>query len=280
MTALQAIFLGLVQGLTEFLPISSSGHLSIFQNLFGMEAASNENLFFDVLLHLGTLVSVCIAYRRDLQDIWTDCLVFFNNLQRPVPGADERRYPGARLLLMIGIGTLPLFLILPVHNQIERLYNSTAFIGIALILTGALLYVSDRFALGRKNEKSMTFWDALLVGGCQAIATFPGLSRSGATITAGLCSGFNRQFAVKFAFLLSIPAVFGANILTLIDAIRAHIDWTYLPSYLLGGVTAMITGYFAIFMLRYIIRRGKFGYFAYYCAFAGVLTLILTLILR
>ena len=279
MTAIQAIFLGLVQGLTEFLPVSSSGHLSIFQNLFGMDVGS-DNMFFDVLLHLGTLVSICVAYHRDLLDVWSDCAVFVDNLRHPSPGADERRYPGARLVVMIVIATLPLFLILPVHNQIERLYGSTVFIGIALILTGAMLYVADHMQWGSKTEKNMGVWDALLVGVCQAIATVPGLSRSGTTITAGISTGMNRQFAVKFSFLMSIPAVLGATLLEFVDAVRSGIDWTYLPSYLLGAVTAMITGYFAIFLLRYIIRRGKFGYFAYYCGIAGLITLILSLALH
>ena len=280
MTAWQAILLGVVQGITEFLPISSSGHLSIFQNLFGMSAEGTNNVLFDVLLHLATLVSVCVAYRADLAVILRDCIGFIHAAGHPEPGSEKRRYPGARLLFMIFIATLPLVLILPIHKDIEKLYDSTVFIGIALLLTGAMLWVSDRMPRGKKKAKNMGIWDALLVGVSQAIATVPGLSRSGTTITAGMATGLDRQFAVKFSFLLSIPAVLGANLLSLIDAFQEGIDWSTVPACLLGMLVAMVVGYGAILLLHWIVRRGRFGYFAYYCAFAGVMTLILTIILK
>ena len=279
MTAWHAILLGLVQGITEFLPVSSSGHLSIFQNLFGMDVGEN-NVLFDVLLHLATLVSVCVAYRSDIAGIIGDCLAFIHAAGHPEPGAEKRRYPGARLLFMVFLATLPLGLILPIHKDIEKLYDSTVFIGIALVLTGAMLWVSDRMPRGKKREKNMGVWDALLVGVSQAIATVPGLSRSGTTITAGMAAGLERQFAVKFSFLLSIPAVLGANLLSLVDAFKDGVEWSSFGPCLLGMLVAMVTGYGAIILLRYIVRRGKFGYFAYYCAFAGVLTLILTIVLK
>ncbi|MBR1496517.1 MAG: undecaprenyl-diphosphate phosphatase [Oscillospiraceae bacterium] len=280
MTAWQAIVLGFIQGLTEFLPVSSSGHLSIFQNLFGMGKEGTDNVFFDVLLHLATLVSVCVAYRADIQGIIGDLRDFIHNTRHPSPGVERRRYKGVRLLFMVVIGTLPLVLILPIHKQIERLYDSTLFIGIALILTGAMLWVSDRMPQGRKKAGNMAVWDAVLVGVSQAIATVPGLSRSGTTIAAGITAGLSRQFAVKFSFLLSIPAVLGANLLSLMDAFSEGIDWSTVPACLLGMLVAGVVGYCAIILLRWIVHRGKFGYFAYYCAFAGVLTLILTAVLR
>lgn len=279
MTILQAMLLGLIQGLTEFLPVSSSGHLSIFQNFFGMTTAEDGNLLFDVLLHLGTLVSVCVVYRKDIAGIIRDCVGFVRSAGHPVPGGEHRRWPGARLLLMIVLATLPLVLILPIHSRIEQLYYSTVSVGIALILTGVMLFVADRMPRGHKTGKNMDIWDALLVGVSQAIATVPGLSRSGTTITAGMAVGLERQFAVKFSFLLSIPAILGANLLSLIDALGDGVDWSLLPAYLLGTLTAMVVGYFAIWLLRYIVQKGKFGYFAYYCAFAGVATLILTAVL-
>ena len=280
MTVLQAMFLGLVQGVTEFLPVSSSGHLSIFQNLFGMSRDGTSNVFFDVLLHLATLFSVCLAYRADIRAIIRDCRGFLYDVRHPEPGAEQRRYPGMRLLVMVALGTAPLLLVLPIHKQIEKLYDSTVFIGIALVLTGAILWVSDRMPWGRKKSRSMGVWDALMVGVSQAIATFPGLSRSGTTISAGMSVGLERQFAVKFSFLLSIPAILGANVLSLADAIREGIDWSTVPACLLGMLVAAVTGYCAIILLRWIVHRGKFGYFAYYCAGMGVLTLILTLILK
>ena len=278
MTALQAMFLGLVQGVAEFLPISSSGHLSIFENLFGLRTEEG-GLLFDVLLHLATLVSVCIVYRSDIVMIVRDCVGFVRSAGHPVPGERKGRFPGARLLLMMVFATLPLFLVLPINDMVEKLYYSTAFIGIALLLTGAMLYTADRMPRGNKNGGTMRIRDALIIGLCQAVATVPGLSRSGTTITAGLAVGLEREFAVKFSFLISIPAVLGANILSLVKALSAGVDWSQLPVYLLGMLVAGVSGYFALRLLKYITQKGKFGWFAVYCAAAGLLTLLLTIIL-
>ena len=227
MTFLSSFLLGLVQGIAEFLPISSSGHLAIAQNLLGMSDAGTVPEFFDVLLHLGTL---------------------------------------------------PLFVVLPVKDAVQSLSNSMVFIGAALIVTGVLLFVSDRVKKGRKNERTATWLDVLIVGLGQAIATMPGISRSGMTITTGCFVGFERKFAVRFSFLLSIPAVLGANILSLADAAKAGINWAEVPVYLVGVVTAAVVGYLCIRLLRFIADRGKFGAFAYYCWAAGVLTLVLNVI--
>ena len=276
MTVLQALFLGLVQGIAEFLPISSSGHLAIFQNLFGMTTAEGGHQFFDVLLHLGTLVSVCFVFWGDIVAIVRDCVEMVRGIGHPVPG-ERKPYNGARLLMMMFFATLPLILVLPVQDHVEKLYYSTAFIGIAFLATGAMLYCADHMPRGTRTEKNMRIRDALLIGVCQALATMPGLSRSGTTITAGIATGLDRRFAVKFSFLISIPAVLGANLLTLVKAIRAGVDWSLLPTYLLGMLIAMVSGYFALNLLRYIARKGKFGWFAYYCWFAGVVTLLLTI---
>ena len=152
------------------------------------------------------------------------------------------------------------------------------FVAGALLVTGILLYASDRVGKGRKTEKSEPIISALLVGVGQAIATCPGISRSGTTITAGCFAGYDRRFAVRFSFLLSIPAILGANILSLKDAIEAGIIWAEVPLYLAGVVTAAAVGYLCLWLLRYIAERGKFGFFAYYCWLAGAATLALTLI--
>ena len=274
MTILQALFLGLVQGIAEFLPVSSSGHLSVFQNLFGMDAAG-DHLLFDVLLHLGTLVSVFAVYWDDIVKIVRECVEMIRGIGHPVPG-ERKRMNGVRLLMMIVFATLPLVLVLPVHNSVEKLYYSTAFIGIAFLATGGMLFCADRMPRGTRTEKNMRIRDALLIGVCQAIATMPGLSRSGSTITAGIATGLDRRFAVKFSFLISIPAVLGANLITLIKAAKAGVEWSMVPTYLLGMLVAMVSGYFALNLLRYIARKGKFGWFAYYCWFAGAVTLLLT----
>ncbi len=283
MSILWAAFLGLVQGISEFLPISSSGHLSIIQNLFGGESTEGH-MFFDVLLHLGTLVAVCVAYRSDIIDIVQQLLAFFRLGKSGKRLADEhnaegkRKYPAVRLVLMIIIATLPLFIVLPVNDLVEQLYYKTWFIGIVLILTGVMLYASDHMPLGGKTEKNMSFKDSLIIGACQAVATIPGLSRSGTTITAGIVTGLDREFAVKFSFLLSIPAVLGANILSLIKAIGEGVDVSLIPAYLVGMAVAMVSGYFSIVLLRRIVRKGKFGNFAYYCWGVGVITIILSII--
>ena len=272
MTFLSSFLLGLVQGIAEFLPISSSGHLAIAQNLLGMSDAGTVPEFFDVLLHLGTLVAVFVAYWADIKDM---VLEFFrgagdlihHSTPNPVP-------PARRLILLIILGTLPLFVVLPVKDAVQSLSNSMVFIGAALIVTGVLLFVSDRVKKGRKNERTATWLDVLIVGLGQAIATMPGISRSGMTITTGCFVGFERKFAVRFSFLLSIPAVLGANILSLADAAKAGINWAEVPVYLVGVVTAAVVGYLCIRLLRFIADRGKFGAFAYYCWAVGVLTLV------
>lgn len=276
MTIWNAIILGLVQGLAEFLPISSSGHLSILNNLFGMTTAEEGHMFFDVLLHLGTLISILIVYWQDVVDMFFEVLGFVN--LGPLAGKRKAHYPAARLFLMIVMATLPLFLVLPIKDRLENLYYDSIFIGIMLILTGFMLHVSDKMIQGNKTEKNMTMLDALLIGVCQCVATIPGLSRSGTTITAGLATGLKREFSVKFAFLMSLPAVLGANILSIADAARDGVDLSSMPAYLVGMAVAMVTGIGSISLLKRISRSGRFGGFAYYCWIVGALAIILTMI--
>ena len=276
MSYLTAVLLGLVQGVAEFLPISSSGHLAIAEQLLNLQGASNVPEFFDVLLHLGTLVAVFIAYWDDIRDMIVELFAGIGDLAHhstpnPVP-------PARRLILLIIVGTLPLFVMVPFRHLFSSLGDNMYFIGGALIFTGILLFVSDRVHHGRKTEKTATLLDALLVGIGQAIALCPGISRSGMTITTGCFAGFERKFAVRFAFLLSIPAVIGANILSLKDAIDAGIDWASVPAYLVGVAVAAVSGYACIRLLRYIADKGRFGAFAYYCWAVGALTLALTIL--
>lgn len=276
MSYLTAVLLGLVQGVAEFLPISSSGHLAIAEQLLNLQGASNVPGFFDVLLHLGTLVAVFIAYWDDIRDMIVEFFAGIGDLAHhstpnPVP-------PARRLILLIIVGTLPLFVMVPFRHFFSSLGDNMYFIGGALIFTGILLFVSDRVRHGRKTEKTATLLDALLVGLGQAVALCPGISRSGMTITTGCFAGFERKFAVRFAFLLSIPAVIGANILSLKDAIDAGIDWASVPAYLVGVAVAAVSGYACIRLLRYIAEKGRFGAFAYYCWAVGALTLVLTVL--
>ena len=271
-----AIVLGLVQGVAEFLPISSSGHLGIAQNLLGLGVEGTDDVFFDVLLHLGTLAAVFIAYWEDIRDMLLELIGGVQDLARgttpsPVP-------PARRLILLIIVGTLPLFAVLPVKDLVEGLGDNMYFVAGALLATGCLLFASDRVRKGRKTERTASLADVLLVGVAQAVATCPGISRSGTTITAGCFVGFERKFAVRFSFLLSIPAILGANILSLKDALEAGVPWEEVPVYLLGVLVAAVVGYACIRLLKMIAERGKFGFFAYYCWLAGAVTLALTLL--
>ena len=173
MSVLSSIFLGLVQGVAEFLPISSSGHLSLFQNFFGLVSAEGS-LFFDVLLHLGTLIAVFVYYWKDIVALVKE----FFHLIACVFSREKRRQmkrlpPNGRLILMIIVATLPLFVILPIKDKVEGLYGNTIFVGCALAVTGCILFFSDRMARGKKGPKSATMLDALLVGVGQAVAVVP-----------------------------------------------------------------------------------------------------------
>lgn len=276
MTILSSVVLGLIQGIAEFLPISSSGHLAIAEQLLGMKGVSDIPEFFDVLLHLGTLLAVFVAYWDDICAMVSEFFAGIRDIAHrstptPVP-------PARRMILLLILGTLPLFLVLPVKDAVESLSGNMYFVGGALIVTGCLLFASDRVKKGRKSEKNATVADVLLVGCAQAIATCPGISRSGTTITAGCFLGFERKFAVRFSFLLSIPAVLGANILALRDALEADVDWASVPVYLVGVAVAAVSGYLSIRLLRYVADKGRFGAFAYYCWCVGIMTLILTMI--
>ena len=274
MTWFSAVIMGLVQGVAEFLPISSSGHLAIAEHLLNMQGASEIPPFYDVLLHLGTLVAVFVAYWGEIRDMIVE---FFAGVGDLVHHTTPKVVPPARrMILLVIIGTLPLFVMVPFRHFFEGLGDDLYFIGGALIFTGCLLFVSDRVRRGRKTEKSAKLTDALIVGIGQAVALCPGVSRSGMTITTGCFTGFERKFAVRFSFILSIPAVLGANILTLADALDAGVNWAETPMYLAGVAVAAVTGYLCIRLLKMIADRGRFGAFAYYCWAAGALVLVLT----
>lgn len=276
MSLLHAVLLGLIQGIAEFLPVSSSGHLAIAEHLLGMSGASVIPEFFDVLLHLGTLLAVFAAYWMDIRDMVVE---FFDGMRdlahhstpTPVP-------PARRMIVLIIVGTLPLFAVLPIKDLVEGLADNMYFVAGALIVTGCLLFASDRVKKGRKTERNATLLDVLLVGVAQAIATCPGISRSGTTITAGCFVGFERKFAVRYSFLMSIPAILGANILALKDALESNIILTDIPVYLAGVAVSAIVGYACIRLLKMIAAKGRFGAFAYYCWAVGILTLVLNAI--
>ena len=276
MTVWNAVLLGLVQGIAEILPISGSGHLSIINNLFKLSDISEGHMLFGALLRLGTLIAVVIVYWPELSAMAFELLSFAN--LGPCAGQPKERYVAARVFLMLVIGTIPLFFLLPIHEKIDALSSRNIFVGVMLILTGCLLAVSDKMSPGKKNAGNMLVTDALLIGLCQSVSAIPGLSRSAASVTSGIAVGLKPSFAVNFSLLLSIPAVFGSCILAFGKAFEQGIDWHSVPAYLIGMAVAILSSIFSIRILRMLGKKGKFGGIAYYCWVVGVLSIILYLI--
>lgn len=275
MTYLMSAILGFVQGVAEFLPISSSGHLTLLQHFFGMPEADQ---LFNVLLHFATLLAVCVYYIQDVVEMVVEFFLMIRDMfsrRSSLGNPPEAR----RLVLLIIVGTLPLFAVLVIKDYVEALGNSPVFVSCALLATGCILFLSDRMSGGRKNVRNATLKDVFLVGLAQGCATIPGLSRSGCTISAGMAVGFDRKFAVRYSFLMSLPAVLGATILEVKDVLDAEMGLAegLLPKYLLGMAIAGVVGYFSIQLVNLLASKGKFGAFAYYCWAAGLITLILNL---
>ena len=276
MSIINAIILGLIQGVAEFLPISASGHMSIVQNLFGLSGASEIHAFYDVLLHLAALISVCLVFRQDLADLFNDCITLFTAQDAKL--RDKSRL-GARQVLMLVVSTLPLLLVLPLYDKLAQLRAGTIFVGLTLILTGTMLYVSDRFLPGKKDAKSITIIDALIIGVCQCVATLPGMSRADTVITAGMCCGVDKEYALKYSFLLAIPSMLGGTILSIVRLFSYGVDWRFVPAYFIGTAISLVTGVLSINVLQLMVKNKMFGTFRYYCWGAGVITIILTAIL-
>ena len=276
MSYLFSIAMGFLQGVAEFLPISSSGHLTLFQYFFSPEQNPEElDMLFTILLHFGTLISVCVYYWRDVVDMIREFFLGLADLFSRRGGHTGRPPEARRLVLMIVVATLPLFAVLLVKDVVDAAFTNVTFVSAALIATGFLLFFSDRMAKGRKNARTATMLDALLVGCAQAVGTLPGISRAGITISAGMLRGFDRSFAVRFSFLMSLPAVLGANILEVADAVQTGgVDTSRLPMYLVGMAVSGVVGYFAIRLVNLLASKGKFGAFAYYCWAVGTHSLV------
>jgi undecaprenyl-diphosphatase len=268
-----AIVLGAVQGLAEFLPISSSGHLTLMQAIIDFEKYNVNAVAFDLVLHLGTLVAVVIAFWSDIRTLF---LSFFGWVG---DGFKVKNIPSRRLIVLILIATLPLVVGALIEGYVEDAFHSTLFVGIALCFTAVMLWIAAKHGGGKKTEADAKYSDAVKVGLMQLIALFPGVSRSGSTICGGLFSGFHKDFAVRFGFLMSIPAVLGAVVLDVADALAEGIDPALLGVYVVGIVSSAVSGYLSIRFINMIASKGKFGAFAYYCWAAGIITLILTFVL-
>jgi undecaprenyl-diphosphatase len=262
MTVWESAILGLAQGLSEFLPISSSGHLALLEYFFGID--EDRVLFFAALLHLGTLFSIFFVYYRDIGALLRELCAVFADLCRgrgPRVNANETR----RLGFMILIATLPTAIVgLLLRDAFSALYGSLVAIGAGLLITGSMMFVSERMAKGDLDTTGMGFRHAFLVGVMQSIALCPGISRSGATITGGLASGMKRELAVRFAFLISIPSVLGAVVLEAPDALGAGMEGATLSSLGVGVLVSMLSGFFAIKAMIRVVSTGRLRYFSFY----------------
>ena len=264
---------GLVQGLTEFLPVSSSGHLVLVQALFGSGVETNYMLF-NVLLHFGTLLSVVVAFWKDIKELFVE---FFGWIR---DGFRINGHPYRRFIVMLLITLVPMFLILPIESRLEAAFSSPLLVGLLLLETAALLFLSEKAPKKHKTEQNASWLDALIVGIGQMFAVLPGLSRSGTTICTGLFCGFSREFAVRFAFIMSLPVVLGANILELADVIRepALMGDASIACYAVGILVSMLSGLAAIRLVKFITKRGNFRPFVVYCTLVGTVAVVASLI--
>ena len=267
-----SIFLGIVQGLTEFLPVSSSGHLVLFQNLLGVHGAE---LLFDTALHFGTLLALCMVFRKDIAGLLRSFLRLCSPAQlRALPGR-YRSDETTRLLILIIIGSVPTVLIgLAFKDLFERLFSSLQVVGCTLMITGALLWLTRRCANTSRDILQMTAFQALAIGFVQGLAITPGISRSGSTIAVALLLGIGRETSGRFSFLLSMPAILGA---TLLGFGSTAVTSAELYTIAAGTGAAVITGYLSLVLLLKVIRKGRFYLFAPYCLLAGLAALACSL---
>jgi undecaprenyl-diphosphatase len=267
----QAIALGLIQGLTEFLPVSSSGHLVLLQNLFGM---NEPELLFDICLHVGTLVAVLLVFYREILHILAT-LVQIPALSREAGGLKKlyRINADVRLCALIILGSVPTALLgLLFKAGAEHLFGSVWVVGLMLLVTGTVVWCTRYMAPQGRGLLKTRPTDALTIGLVQGLAIIPGISRSGSTIATALFLGIDRELAGRFSFLLSIPAILGALVLGL-DAEEMQ---TAIPveMILLGTLISAIVGYAALKVLLGLVRRGQLSWFAPYCWVLGVIALV------
>ncbi len=261
---------GIIQGLTEFLPVSSSGHLSVFQNIFGIVGGEQmSSVTFTLLLHVGTLAAVVLVYYKD---VWNLIKSFFSLAGRLFTGKfkfsdfnnDEKFF------CYLFLALIPLVLGAVLEGTVEAVSEYTFAVGVLWLLNGIILVVSENVKKKEKSFSQIKPKNAFFVGLFQLVAIFPGISRSGMTITGGLLNGFKREFAVKFSFILSIPAILGSVVITLIKDAEALSASGNMGVILTGMLAAFVSGIAAIKLLTYITRNRSFKCFAYYCFAAGI----------
>lgn len=270
MITIKAIIMGILQGLTEFLPVSSSGHLVIFRNIFKLELEGG--ILFDLILHIGTLLAVFLVYIKDIKELIVEgfgIIYDFLKGKKNIIRNDYRRF-----VLLIIVASFPTAL---VGYIIEDMIEGVSLIvpGICLLITATLLLVTPKIKEGKKSAGNMSYLDALSIGTVQGLAAFPGISRSGSTLVCGLMLGLNKVYAIKFSFIMSIPAILGATFYKGIKEFTPEMlrQEVILP-YLLGMIASAIVGYFCIIMLLELLKKNKLHYFAYYCYIMGLIAIV------
>lgn len=265
MTLIEAVVCGIIQGAAEFLPISSSGHLALLHAMFGL-TDPESCVTFDVMLHLATLAAVICVYSNDIfsliKAIFTMPAKLFTGKAKELSGAE-------RFALYIIIATVPLGFAFFLEDAVTGIAASPKIIGIVLILNGFMLLLGDRVGKGNRSSEELGAPRALAVGAFQLAAIVPGLSRSGTTITGGLICGLDRGQAVRFSFIMSVPAIIGANLVRAVRMVRSPVESSQLGVYAVGMVFAAVTGFFALKLLSYIAEKKKFGIFSIYCFAVG-----------
>lgn len=286
MDIFRALILGLVQGATEFLPVSSSGHLSLFQHFLGV--SGEGSLLFSVILHLGTLAAVFIVYYKTIWELVLEAISLIKDIVHK-KFSFKKMSGTRRMLVMLFISCVPLlFLLIPTGGDMLLIDRVSVFSedtsilaeGIAFLFTAVLLIFGSRLSKRKNPKKDINTTDAIAIGGAQAIAAaFPGISRSGATISTGLICGISKQLMVKYSFILGIPAILAANVFKFKQAFDTGETIAAAPL-LVGVLTAAVFGVLCIKLLKWILKKDMFKYFGYYCLVIGVITIIIALIER
>lgn len=264
MEILQAIILGIIQGLTEFLPVSSSGHLEIAKALLGDESMPEESMLMTVVLHAATALSTIIFFRKEILQILKGLFAFKNN--------EELHFSLKIILSMIPAALVGVLL----DEWLEELFSKNMIlVGLMLIITAGLLFFADK---AKKTEKKVGYLDAIVIGISQAIAILPGISRSGATISTSVLLGVDRERSARFSFLMVIPLILGKMAKDVKDGAFTEIDGSIMP-YVVGFITASVVGFFACKWMISLVKKAKLVYFSFYCLAVGIAAIIITLAL-
>lgn len=273
MTILEAIIVGIVQGLTEFIPVSSSAHIVLTQNLLGVK---QPGITFEVVVHIGTLFSVFWIFGSDIIKLLIAVVDLPRTITKNETFESLKTKSDRNLIFMLILGTLVTGTIGVLFKDffVSFYHNNTA-IGIALLVTGFILWISQKLNPGYKKAGEIGILDAITVGAFQSLAIFPGISRSGSTIAGALLRKMDKETAVRYSFLLSIPAILGATLLEVKEVLETGFDQSLALPYIFGLIFSAISGIIAIKWLVAFLKKGKLHYFSFYCWFIGILVLLL-----